>query len=110
MSAFPGQELTSKLTAPYQSGPIVLRLPNDKSVLEFRKIEVKNLANTTSAPPLAIVPFDAAKAKEHQAAWAKHLGVPVEVTNSIGMKLQLIPPGEFVTGTAPEALRQLIER
>ena len=38
------------------------------------------------SPPLAIAPFDAAKAKEHQAAWAKHLGVPVEITNSIGTK------------------------
>ena len=33
-----------------------------------------------------------------QEAWAKHLGVPVEMTNSIGMKLVLIPPGEFVMG------------
>ncbi len=31
----------------------------------------------------------------HQEAWAKHLGVPVEQTNSIGMKLVLIPPGLF---------------
>jgi hypothetical protein len=43
------------------------------------------------APPPAIAPFDAKKAKEHQEAWAKHLGVPVEITNSIGMKLVLIP-------------------
>jgi uncharacterized protein (TIGR03067 family) len=34
-------------------------------------------------PPPAVVPFDAAKAKEHQDAWAKHLGVPVEVENAI---------------------------
>jgi hypothetical protein len=37
-------------------------------------------------PPLAIAPFDATKAKEHQAAWAKHLSAPVELTNSIGME------------------------
>ena len=40
------------------------------------------------APPFAVAPFDAAKAKEHQDAWAKHLGVPVEHTNSIGMKFR----------------------
>jgi formylglycine-generating enzyme required for sulfatase activity/serine/threonine protein kinase len=51
------------------------------------------------APPLAAAPFDAAKAKEHQAAWATHLGVPVEMTNSIGMKLTLVPPGEFLMGS-----------
>jgi formylglycine-generating enzyme required for sulfatase activity len=51
------------------------------------------------APPAAIAPFDEKKAKEHQEAWAKHLGVPVEVTNSIGMKFVLIPPGEFTMGS-----------
>jgi formylglycine-generating enzyme required for sulfatase activity len=54
-----------------------------------------------SAPPLAVAPFDAAAAKRHQEAWAKHW-VPVEVTNSIGMKLVLIPPGEFMMGS-PES-------
>ena len=46
-------------------------------------------------PPLAAAPFDAQKANELQVAWAKHLRVPVEITNTIGMKLVLIPPGEF---------------
>ncbi|MGZ0173760.1 MAG: formylglycine-generating enzyme family protein, partial [Planctomycetales bacterium] len=50
------------------------------------------------APPTAVAPFDEAQAKAHQEAWAKHLGVPVETTNSIGMKLRLIPPGEFMMG------------
>ncbi len=45
-------------------------------------------------PPLATAPFDAAQAKVHQEAWAKHLGLPVEFTNGIGMKFRLIPPGE----------------
>ena len=39
------------------------------------------------------------EAREHQAAWAKHLDVDVEFTNSIGMKLMLIPPGEFLMGS-----------
>jgi formylglycine-generating enzyme required for sulfatase activity/serine/threonine protein kinase len=58
------------------------------------------------APPPAIAPFDAQKAKEHQAAWAKHLGVPVEITNSIGMKLVLIPPGEFQMGSPMELIEE----
>jgi formylglycine-generating enzyme required for sulfatase activity len=53
------------------------------------------------APPPAVAPFDAAQAKAHQEAWAKHLGQPVEVTNSIGMRLVLIPPGKFVIGSPP---------
>jgi formylglycine-generating enzyme required for sulfatase activity len=51
------------------------------------------------APTLAVAPFDAAQAKAHQQAWSKYLGVPVEFTNSIGMKLMLIPPGEFMMGS-----------
>ncbi|HEX5104063.1 MAG TPA: bifunctional serine/threonine-protein kinase/formylglycine-generating enzyme family protein, partial [Pirellulaceae bacterium] len=53
-------------------------------------------------PPSAIVPFDAATAKEHQEAWAKYVGLPVEFANSIGMKFRLIPPGEFEMGSTPQ--------
>ena len=51
------------------------------------------------APPLAVAPFDAVKARQHQDSWAKHLNVPVETTNSVGMKLVLIPPGDFQMGS-----------
>jgi formylglycine-generating enzyme required for sulfatase activity len=50
-------------------------------------------------PPTAIAPFDAVQAKAHQTTWADHLGTPVETTNSIGVKLKLIPPGEFMMGS-----------
>ena len=50
-------------------------------------------------PAPAVAPFDETKAKEHQQAWANYLRVPVELTNSIGMKLVLIPPGEFMMGS-----------
>lgn len=63
-----------------------------------------------SAPSPAIAPFDAAKAKEHQAAWAKYLGVPVELTNSIGMKFMLIPPGEFDMGSTEAEVAKLLEQ
>ena len=71
----------------------------------FHKVELKVLSGTGkvihSAPPLAIAPFDAANAKQHQEAWADRLGLPVELTNSVGMKLRLIPPGEFRMGKRP---------
>ncbi|MCA9013175.1 MAG: PD40 domain-containing protein, partial [Planctomycetaceae bacterium] len=71
--------------------------------------EKKPPANTwkgwpADAPPPAIAPFDAAQAKSHQEAWAKYLDVPVEYTNSIGMKFRLIPPGEFMMGSTPEEI------
>jgi len=45
-------------------------------------------------------PFDADEAKRRQQETAEVLGQPVELTNSIGMKLKLVPAGEFVMGSA----------
>jgi serine/threonine protein kinase len=60
----------------------------------------------SAAPPQAVAPFNAAAARGYQEAWARYLGQPVEMTNSIGMKLALIPPGEFMMGSpASEADR-----
>jgi formylglycine-generating enzyme required for sulfatase activity len=55
-------------------------------------------AAPSTAPPPAIAPFDAAKSKEHQEAWAKYLGVEVKTENSIGMQLSVIPAGTFTMG------------
>ncbi len=62
------------------------------------EVEVAVSAPPGNTPPLAVAPFNAAQAKAHQEAWAKHLGVPVEYTNSIGMKFRMIPPGEYLIG------------
>ncbi|MBC7817344.1 MAG: SUMF1/EgtB/PvdO family nonheme iron enzyme [Planctomycetaceae bacterium] len=59
---------------------------------------------SSDAPPLAKAPFDAKQARAHQEAWAKHLGTTVETTNSVGAKLILIPPGEFLMGTSDEQM------
>jgi len=67
-------------------------------------------ATQQTGPPPAVAPFDDKKAKEHQTAWAKHLGVPVEITNSIGMKLVLIPPGEFMMGSPKELIEAELKR
>ena len=60
------------------------------------------------SPRPAIAPFDAKQAKSHQAAWAKQLGVPVEYTNSIGMKFVLIPPGEFMMGSTADQIEEAL--
>ncbi len=54
-------------------------------------------------PPLAIAPFDAEQAKRHQRDWAEHLQIEPELTNSLGMKFVLVPPGEFLMGTKEPA-------
>ncbi|HVK09437.1 MAG TPA: SUMF1/EgtB/PvdO family nonheme iron enzyme [Gemmataceae bacterium] len=56
------------------------------------------------APPPAIAPFGLAKAKELQVTWAKHLGVPVEFSNSIGMKFVIIPPGQSTMGSTQDEI------
>ncbi|MEI8381392.1 MAG: bifunctional serine/threonine-protein kinase/formylglycine-generating enzyme family protein [Planctomycetota bacterium] len=61
------------------------------------------------APKPAIAPFGADQAKQHQEAWAKYLKVPVEYTNSIGMKFRLIPPGEFIMGSTPAQIDEVFE-
>jgi formylglycine-generating enzyme required for sulfatase activity len=49
-------------------------------------------------PSAAIAPFDAVAAKKHQVECSTLLQLPAELTNSIGLRLMLIPPGEFEMG------------
>ena len=83
-----------------QSSPSIVPKADSKSQISDLKSEI---------PPLAVAPFDEKKANEHQEGWAKHLGVPVEITNSIGMKLVLIPPGEFQMGSTPEGVTRALD-
>ncbi|MBI1311544.1 SUMF1/EgtB/PvdO family nonheme iron enzyme [bacterium] len=69
----------------------------------------ESTAGSPGAPPPAVAPFDEAQAKAHQQAWADHLGVPVEYTNSMGMKFRLIPPGEFLMGSTPEEVEAALK-
>ena len=59
-------------------------------------------------PPQAIAPFTAKEAQQHQENWAKFLGVPVSYENSIGMKFQLIPPGEFLMGSTRDEIAKFL--
>ena len=105
-----GDVVKVKLTLKRPSSPLlpgegqgvrVAEIPNSKSQISNRKSEI---------PPPAVAPFDEKKAKEHQEAWAKYLGVPVEITNSIGMRLVLIPPGEFMMGSPKELIEEELKR
>ena len=64
-------------------------------------------------PPLAVAPVNGRQAKADQETWTNSLGnltPPVQITNSLGMKLNLILPGEFAMGSpASESGRDIDE-
>ncbi len=63
-------------------------------------------APTLEPPAPAVAPFQKHQARAHQEAWARYYGVPVDYTNSLGMKFRLIPPGEFVMGGTPKEVAE----
>ena len=80
-----------------------------KTKVEKRLAEIPMSAPSFGSqrlPPLAISPFNENVAKMHQARWAKYLRMPVVQANSIGMKLALIPPGEFDMGSPKELIEE----
>ncbi len=56
------------------------------------------IAAEPAGPPLGGLPFDADKAKTMRDDWAKAYRLDAEFSNSVGMKLVLIPGGRFDMG------------
>jgi uncharacterized caspase-like protein len=54
-------------------------------------------------PALLVSPFSSNAALAAQEAWSKFLRQKIDVTNSIGMKLKLVPAGEFMMGSGLSA-------
>jgi len=74
----------------------------EKATSPEKRLVTASKRNLGASPPLAIAPFDARQAEQHRLAWAEHRGIPQQITNSIGMRLILIPPGEFLMGSPEE--------
>lgn len=62
------------------------------------------------APPPATAPFGQQQARKHQQQWAEYLDLPLEYTNTIGMKFVLIPPGEFTMGSTSAEIRETLQQ
>ena len=62
----------------------------------------------SAAPPAAIAPFSSPQAHAHQVAWARYLDTEVVTQNALGIRLLLIPPGEFQMGCPPEQLDETL--
>lgn len=65
----------------------------------LRDDEHASSSDRSDQPPLALAPFSASKAVEHQRAWANWVGGQVDFENSVGMKFRLIPAGDFQMGS-----------
>ncbi len=59
-----------------------------------------DLARVQSAEVYTTWPFGLAEARRRQRETARSLGIDEEITNSIGMRLRLIPAGEFMMGSS----------
>src|SRR5690242_13246156 len=59
---------------------------------------VLSAENIAAAPPVLSPPFDDKKAADLRRAWAKEFSLDAEFTNSLDMKLVLIPGGRFDMG------------
>jgi serine/threonine-protein kinase len=99
----PGGTSSDEVDEPWPTPQVIGRetgaaQPAERPIESAAAIDPSLTHQPTNAPPLAVAPFDAKEAREHQQAWADHLGVPVETTNSIGMQMVLIPPGMFLMG------------
>ncbi len=77
---------------------------SDESAVPKRRVDWDDA--TTIRLSLAVAPFDVEQAKEHQSAWANHLGIPIkkEVKLSDGetMTFMLVPPGKFRMGAGDD--------
>jgi formylglycine-generating enzyme required for sulfatase activity len=94
------------------------RIARDKIVLRALLAELRSHDRTQGmvrpepieeGPDLLTAPFDASAAGRARTAWAAYLNSPEQISNSLGMKLQLIPPGEFRMGSEDTYL-ELIDR
>lgn len=61
-------------------------------------ITILGKISKATKPELLVAPFGKFTAERTQKAWAAYLNQPLELNNSIGVKLRLVPPGKFVMG------------
>ena len=72
------------------------------------RIDVRKLITTRLTPRPMLSDRCAADVVRTQQAWAEHLEVPTQWTNSVGMEFCLVPPGEFLMGSTQDVIDQEI--
>jgi formylglycine-generating enzyme required for sulfatase activity len=102
----PGYETVTKLfkVTRGKNAPLTVSLVSSRKDLPDK--HAPRPTQNQREPLVAASPFNAEQARSRQASWAQRLGTPIEQENSIGMRLVLIPPGEFTMGSTPEQIEE----
>jgi formylglycine-generating enzyme required for sulfatase activity len=116
--ALPDCEIFSDVAPPFTFMPTTPLAPASPSKTDADGTSSKPLDQNSApwhgwpadAPAPAIAPFDEEQARKHQQAWADYLKLPLEHTNTIGMKFILIPPGEFLMGSTQEEIEEALKQ
>lgn len=90
-----------------RGGREIVRITHERSTSPSLGSDTSWKSWPKDRPSPAVAPFNAEQAAQFQQTWANYLKVPVEHTNSIGMKLRFIPPGEFVMGSSAADVLEL---
>ncbi|MCE9603383.1 MAG: SUMF1/EgtB/PvdO family nonheme iron enzyme [Planctomycetia bacterium] len=64
----------------------------------------------SSLPSSYVAPPGSSQARVLQEDWARRLGVGITTTNSVGAKMVLIPPGEFIMGSTDEQVAEIVRQ
>lgn len=84
--------------------------PGDVQLAEAaRTVPAAKEPGTSEDLPIAAAPLSRSEVAAVRKAWSERLAQPLEVENSIGMKLSLIPPGDFTMGRTKEQFDELLD-
>ncbi len=75
----------------------------ERDLVQQRLLDIESAAPADSVfaggPPLLMAPFTPADGARRQAEWARHLTMRPTLTNSAGIRLALVPPGQYSMGS-----------
>ncbi len=84
----------------------LFRQQEKSDIIESQSIPTSELVTQQETAPLTVAPVNSFQGRQLQEAWAKSLNIPIEYTNSLDMKFQLTPPGQFNMGSPREEINR----
>jgi serine/threonine protein kinase len=104
----PANDSPPAISEPVPVASAELNPNGEKSSTVDSSATSSSAANSDDQPVISELPLTPAAAKQQQVAWAKQLSQPVEISNSLGMKLILVPPGKFQMGSTARQMDDAI--